>query len=258
MEYQNILLDRIGGVGRITLNRPDNRNALTIDMVKEVTAGLRELQADENARAIVVTGTGTAFSAGADLSGFQKRPYVEARERASAGYELHSMLPRLGKPVIAAVNGYCLAGGCGLAMSCDFVIASEKAKFGYPEIKRALVPAIVLPRLQRLVGKRKALELVLFGDMIDANEAERIGMITRVVPHDDLMTIAMERANTLASMSGVGMRMCRDFFYAIQDMEYQAALNYCRDLNLLMRETEDSQEGSRSFLEKRDPVWKHR
>lgn len=248
---RNVIVDQRGRVAVVTLNRPEARNALNRALLAELQATLDEAAVDPDIGAIVLTGAGPAFCAGADLkeaaSGVEAGDFWSRYERATQSMQIHQFLPRLSKPVIAAVNGFAVAGGCGLAMSCDLVIASDTAKFGYPEVDRGLVAAMVMVSLSRIVGRRQALDLLLSGRIVDAAEAKELGMVNRVVPHDRLLDEALEYATGLAAKSASALRVTKDLFRQVQELDYDRALEYARDVNQMIRQTRDAQEGVASF-----------
>lgn len=258
-ETPAVLYARDGAVARITLNRPESRNALS----GEVMAGLREAfgraRADAEARVVVLTGAGDrAFCAGGDLGGssFQGKGFAERHHDRGDFADLFRILAGLGKPVIARVRGYCLAGGFGLALGCDLVVASEDSSFGTPEVKRGLFPMMIMATIFRNVGRKKGMELLLTGERISAREAERLGLINHAVPADALDAKVDELAAKIASLSPAVLRLGRDAFYTMADMEFDAALHYLQGMLTINVGTEDAIEGVRAFLEKREPVWK--
>jgi len=199
-----------------------------------------------------------AFCAGANLADFMGLSTTETRKVFGAYGDLSRVFLDLGKPSIAAVNGLALAGGCGLAIFPDITIASEKAKFGLPEINVGVWSCMVSAFLPRVLGSKKSLELLLTGDIIDAKEAERIGLINRVVPHDELEERVMDLARKLCKKSSVIMGIGRNSFHTMLSMEYNEALTYLLDILALIMSTEDCKEGLTAFMEKRKPVWKNR
>jgi enoyl-CoA hydratase/carnithine racemase len=239
------------GVAVITLNRPGARNALNRQLLAELHGALAEATADDGVRVIVLTGAGTAFCAGADLKetahDLDGEDFWSRYDRATQSMEIHRLLPQLPKPVIAAVNGYAVAGGCGLAMSCDLVVASDQAKFGYPEVSRGLVAAMVMVSLTQLVGRRQALDLLLSGRLIGAEEALRIGLINRVSPKEDLMSSALAYAAEIATKSSSALRLTKLLYRQVRELDSERGLEYARDINLLVRQTSDAQQGALSF-----------
>jgi enoyl-CoA hydratase/carnithine racemase len=256
--YQNILLERAGARANIIINRPDKRNALNSATIAELVRAFEESQQDPAVRVIVLSGAGDkAFCAGADLAETQQtvneyQRYVQ-RENFVGLFE---MLPKLGKPVIASVQGLALAGGCGLAASCDFVIASEAARFGTPEINVGLFPMMISAVLIRNLGRKKAFDLMFTGRQIDAHEAERIGLVTRVVPAGQLTAEVDRLAEDLAGKSPAIIKLGKDALYNADQMPFSEALHYLSSMLTMSILTEDSKEGLTAFVEKRKPEWK--
>ncbi|WP_249019453.1 enoyl-CoA hydratase/isomerase family protein [Conexibacter sp. S30A1] len=251
---QIVLKETEGNVGVITLNRPEARNALNRQLLTELQQAIDEAVADTRIGAIVLTGNGPAFCAGADLKeaaeGMDSADFWSRYERANQSLRIHHELPRLPKPIIAAVNGYAVAGGCGVAMSCDIVFAGEGAQFGYPEVNRGLVAAMVMVSLTRLVGRRHALDLLLSGRLIRADEALTLGMVNRVVPDDEVRSVAIAYAQDLADKPASAIRITKDLYRQVVEIDYDRALEYARDVNQMMRQTRDAQEGAASFANK--------
>jgi len=259
MNYEEILYEVKENIAKITLNRPEMRNRLSNKMMLEVVDALEKARADDEVRVIIIIGAGDkAFCAGADIGEFKARPPLENRKLYDAYAGLCKVFVTLGKPSIAAVRGYALAGGCGLAIYPDITIASEDAKFGTPEISVGVWPMMVSATLGRTVGRKKALEMMFTGDIIDAHEAERIGLVNKVVPTDKLEETVMELANKLKDKSPAIIKLGRDAFFAVQDMEFSKAVDRLRDMIVLLLATDDSQEGVAAFLAKRKPMWKGR
>ena len=251
---ETILLDRDGRVAILTINRPDKLNALSQQVRDEVLAALRELEGDEGIGALVLTGAGDkSFVAGADIAEFEGRGPMDQRH-AMRIPRLYDVMAGYPKPVIAMINGFCLGGGCELAMSCDLRIASEKARFGQPEIKLGLIPGGGgTQRLPRLVGLGQAMRLILTGDMIGAAEAKEIGLVEMVVPHDELRARTMELAQKIASMSPLTVKVAKEALRASDRLSIEEGLLYERDLFCLCFSTADMKEGVSAFLEKRPP-----
>ena len=257
--YQTILVDETAPVSTITLNRPEKRNALNIQTRAEGAAALDELREDASVRVVVITGAGDkAFIAGADIGEFAGRTALTQRD-VMTGRSLFTAIDTFPKPVIAMINGYCLGGGCELALSCDLRIASEAARFGQPEIKLGIIPGGGgTQRLTRLVGEGKAMELILTGDMIDAQTAFQLGLVNRVVSGADLEAKTMEMANRIAEMSPVALRMAKEAVKAASRSNLDEGLRREVDLFALCFSSEDKDEGVRAFLEKRKPEFKGR
>jgi enoyl-CoA hydratase/carnithine racemase len=250
------------GVARVTNNRPERRNAMSYDVMTGLRDAMARARADDAVRVVVLTGAGDrAFCAGADLGGGG----IGENTSAAAAHDGRGLLAALfrdmwalGKPIIARVRGYALAGGFGLACACDFVVASDDSTFGTPEINVGLWPYMITVPLLRSMPPKRVLELMATGRRVDAQEAERIGFVTRVVPADALDAAVDELASTLASKSPVIMRWGRDAFYRVLEMDADAALAYLQSMLTVTTLTEDSAEGVAAFVEKREPQWKGR
>ncbi len=258
MSYEMILVDRTEPVGLITLNRPEALNALNSQLMDEVTRALRTFEADENIRAIVITGSDKAFAAGADIKEMQTMDYMEAymKDFITANWEEAS---RCRKPIIAAVAGYALGGGCELAMMCDFILAADNAKFGQPEIKLGVIPgAGGTQRLTRFVGKSKAMEMVLTGRMMDAVEAERAGLVSRIVPVDDLVEEAMKTANKIAELSLPSVMIAKECVNKAYETTLREGVMFERRVFHSLFSTGDQKEGMAAFAEKRTAKFKHK
>lgn len=258
MPFETILFDKKDAVGVITLNRPDALNALNAQLMDEVTEALRKLEADEAIGAIVIAGSEKAFAAGADIKEMASKDYMDVflEDFITANWEEAS---RCRKPVIAAVAGYALGGGCELAMMCDFVICAENAKFGQPEIKLGVIPgAGGTQRLTRLVGKSKAMDMILTGRMMGAEEAERAGLVSRVVPLDDLMDEAMKVAATIADLSRPSVMMAKECVDRAFETTLSEGVRFERRLFHSLFATEDQKEGMAAFAGKREPGFKNR
>ncbi len=247
-----------GRVALITLDRPKALNALSNELIDELAELMRKFDADENIGAMVLTGSEKAFAAGADISAMQGWSYMDVYKQDYLGGNWES-LKRIRKPIIAAVSGYALGGGCELAMLCDFIIAADNAKFGQPEIKLGVIPGFGgTQRLPRAVGKAKAMDLVLTGRMMDADEAERCGLVARVVSPERLLDEALEAAETIASYSLPSVMMAKECVNAAFEGTLTDTLMYERRNFHALFATEDQKEGMRAFVEKRKPEFKHR
>jgi enoyl-CoA hydratase/carnithine racemase len=255
-----VLYDVAGGVARLTINRPERRNALSWSVVDQLRARVAEAKSDTDVRVLVLTGAGErAFCAGADLGGMAEGAgYLDLHEARGQLAELFRDLWSLGKPTIARVRGYCLAGGFGLALACDLVVAADDATFGTPEINVGLWPYMITVPLCRSMAPKKALELMMTGRRIDAAEADHLGLLTRLVAVDELDDAVDTLATDLASKSPAIMRLGRDSFYAVWDQAADEALRTLHPLLTLTTATEDSAEGIAAFVEKRDPQWRGR
>lgn len=255
-----VLYEVSEGVARLTINRPERRNALSWTVVGELRRRTAEAKADPEVRVLVLTGAGDkAFCAGADLSGMAEGAgHLDLHEARGDLAALFGELWELGKPTIARVRGYALAGGMGLALACDLVIAADDAQFGTPEIDVGLWPYMITIPLTRSMPPKKALELMMTGRRVGAAEADAIGFVTRVVPVAELDAAVDELAATLASKSPALMALGRTSFYAVWDQEADAALRYLHQLLTVTTGTEDTAEGLAAFAEKRKPQWKGR
>ena len=243
------------GVARVTLNRPEVRNALNEALLRELEASLRRLEDDPAARAIVLRGAGDrAFCAGADLKQVADRgTTLQARESFSGLARVLELMARMRTPVIAQVHGYALAGGCGLAAGADIVVASDDAVFGLPEIKVGLLPLIVMAPILRAVGRKRGLLMILTGEPVPAREAYEMGLVSRVVPRPDLESVVGDLARTLAGYSPTALGLAKEAASMVPDMEYGAALRYLRELITLVALSDDAREGIAAFFEKRPP-----
>ena len=247
-----------GRVGLLTLNRPQVLNALSNEVIDELSAAVRVFEADDGIGAMVLTGSQKAFAAGADISAMSDWTYMDVYKADYLGGNWDA-LRRIRKPIIAAVSGYALGGGCELAMLCDFIIAAENAKFGQPEIKLGVIPGYGgTQRLPRAVGKAKAMDLVLTARMMDAAEAERAGLVSRVVPVERLLDEALEAAGTIASMSLPAVMMAKECVNRAYEASLDEGLLFERRNFHALFSTEDQKEGMRAFVEKRKPEFKHR
>jgi enoyl-CoA hydratase len=258
-QLETLLVERHGRIALITINRPDKLNALNQQVRDDMLATLQEIEADDQVGVVVITGAGEkSFIAGADIGEFAGRSPFDQREamRFPRVFDIMASFP---KPVIAMINGFCLGGGCELALSCDLRIASERARFGQPEIKLGLIPGGGgTQRLPRLVGLGNALRLTLTGDMVGAEEALRLGLVEQVVPHDELRAKTFELAERIAAMSPLTLRVAKEAVRASERLPVEEGLLYERDLFCLCFSTEDKEEGVAAFLEKRAPAWKGR
>lgn len=252
VDYQSV-----NNIAKITLNRPEKRNAINPDLCRELNAALLQAKEDKEVRVIVLTGAGRAFCSGIDLAFFRGVKPVEFRGFIENLYAQMTHIQRnLGKPTIASLNGPTLAAGCSIAFSCDMIIASDKAVIGYPEINVGLMPAMHLVLLPQLVGRYKAFELCLSGDPITAEEALKLGMLNKVVPHDRLEAETGEMAAKMASKSPLIAKYCKDAFYHCMDMDFKKGIMDAAAILSIAVSSEDSFEGLSAFVEKRKPVWK--
>ena len=255
MAFDNLLLERDGAIATITINRPKVLNALNTQTLDELRHAILDLKHDADLRVVIVTGAGEkAFVAGADINELAVLTPVTGREHALAGQHVFDLIENMGKPVIAAINGFALGGGCELAMACTLRLAADSARLGQPEIGLGLLPGYAgTQRLTRLVGKGKAMEVLLTGTPISADEAQRIGLVNRVVPAADLMAAAKNLARQLATNAPIAMRYIINAVNKGNEMAFAEACQYEATLFGLVASTNDMREGTRAFLEKRKP-----
>jgi len=260
MAYTNLLLERDGAVALLTVNRPEKRNALNAATLDELRRAVLELKHDASVRVVVLTGAGDkAFVAGADINELAVQTPVGGREHARTGQHVLDLVAHMGKPVIAAINGVALGGGCELAMACTLRIAADTARLGQPEINLGIIPGYGgTQRLARLVGRGRALELLLTGDAMTAEEAWRIGLVNRVVPAASLAAEARRLAQALATRAPIAVRYIIDAVNQGLDMPLAEAQVFEATLFGLVSTTEDMREGTRAFLEKRQAAFKGR
>lgn len=256
MEYNNIIVETRENVGLITLNRPKALNALNKEAQEEIIAAAQAFDADEAIGAIVLTGSEKAFAAGADIKEMSSKSSVEMYKADWFANWDQFVAVRI--PVIAAVNGYALGGGCELAMMCDFIIAGEKAKFGQPEVNLGITPGMGgSQRLTRAVGKAKAMEMCLTGRMMDAEEAERSGLVAQIVAPEELLNKALETANLIASKSQVTTSMIKEQVNVVYETSLSQGLLFERRTFHSLFASQDQKEGMAAFSEKREPNFKN-
>jgi enoyl-CoA hydratase len=258
MAYETIIVEVEDHVCLIKLNRPDALNALNAELLSELAKAMTEAQQNDKVRCIVLTGSEKAFAAGADIKMMSTKGFTDVFTEDLFTPETDAM-QRVRKPVIAAVAGYALGGGCELAMQCDFIIAADTAKFGQPEITLGIIPGMGgTQRLTRAVGKAKAMDLVLTARMMDAAEAERAGLVSRIVPVERLLDEALEAAATIASMPLPAVMMAKECVNRAFETPLSESLLFERRNFHALFSTEDQKEGMRAFVEKRKPDFKHR
>ncbi|MFO1174874.1 MAG: enoyl-CoA hydratase [Paracoccaceae bacterium] len=258
MTYQTLLVERHGPVALIRLNRPAALNALNSQLMGELAAALSAMDRDDGVRAIVLTGSEKAFAAGADVREMSDKGFAQIfRENLFADEADRIRATR--KPIIAAVAGFCLGGGCELAMLCDFIIAADTARFGQPEVNLAVIPGIGgTQRLTRLIGRAKSMDLHLTGRMMGADEAERAGLVARIVPAADLVSEALAAATTIAEKSQIAVIAAKEAVHRADELTLAEGVLFERRLFQSLFATDDQKEGMRAFLEKRRPVFRDR
>jgi len=257
VSYETLLVDSRDGVGTVTLNRPEVRNALNPTMLGELEAALGALETDAATHVIVLRGAGDkAFCAGADLKGVGNRgTTLQARESFSGLQRVLESMARMRTPLIAQVHGFALAGGCGLAAGCDIVVAADDAIFGLPEIKIGLLPLIVMAPILRSVGRKRAMLMILTGEQVPARDAYTMGLVSRLVPRAELESTVGALARMLAGFSPTALGVAKEAAAMVPDMDYAAALRYLRELLTLVALSDDAREGIAAFFEKRAPRW---
>ena len=259
--YESVIYQVDRGVAHIRLNQPEKRNALDEVLTRELTECLLKARADPEAHVMLLTAAGNAFSAGGDLREFQQKltqPSLQVYDEGKASAELFKVLGALSKPLIGAVNGAAFGGGCGLACACHIVVASDKAKFGCTEVKLGLFPMVILPMVRRVVGDRMAMQMSVTAAILSADDAQRAGIVSRIVAHEQLEEEATTLARQIASYSPVALRVGLEGFAQTTDIEYEKAVDYLNTLRVVAFQTQDLQEGASAFLSKREPVWKGR
>lgn len=255
--YENIISDKRGNVGLLTLNRPKALNALNDALVKEMNMALSDFENDSEIGAIVITGSTKSFAAGADIKEMVSMSVVEMYNTQK--FMSWENITKIKKPIIAAVNGLALGGGCELAMSCDIILAGNNAKFGQPEIKLGTIPGVGgTQRLTRALGKSKAMELCLTGETIDAITAEKYGLISRIVPEEKLVEESINLASKIASFSHPIAAIAKESVNKAFEGPLSDGITYERRLFYSTFSTEDQKEGMKAFIEKRNPVWKNK
>lgn len=259
MGYENLLIKKEGNIAKLIINRPKALNALNSQVLEELNEALSNIEKDDEVFVLIITGEGKAFVAGADITEMKDMTPDEARKFARLGLEVFRKIELLEKPVIAAVNGFALGGGCELAMSCDIRIAGDKAKFGQPEVGLGITPGFAgTQRLSRLVGIAKAKELIFTGDMIDAFEAEKVGLVNKVVSQDELMEEVTNLARKIASKGQIAVRYSKTAINRGIESDIETGMAMERELFSLCFATEDQKEGMTAFVDKRKPNFKNK
>ncbi|QJW45825.1 short-chain-enoyl-CoA hydratase [bacterium BFN5] len=257
LNVKNLLFENLEGIGLITVNRPRALNALNRETLLELESLFELLSKDKTIQAIIITGSGDkAFVAGADITEMQQMSAVEGREWGKLAQSVFNKIENFPRPVIAAVNGYALGGGCELAMACDIRISSEKARFGQPEVSLGITPGFGgTQRLPRLIGRGRAKELLFTGDMIDAEEAYRIGLVNKIADHQSLVETAREMASRILLRGPVAVSLCKAAVNEGMDVDLESGCAYEAEVFGLCFATADQKEGMAAFLEKRKPIF---
>ncbi len=267
MEYKYLIYEEAASfltpeeenIAIITLNRPEALNALNRGLLEELDNVLEEIRKDDKIRSVVIIGSGRAFSSGADLAEAGTGGEAELRARTELGQKVFDKIETFDKPVIAAINGYALGGGLELAAACDMRIAAENASFGNPEVIRGLIPGWGgCVRLPKLIGRAKAAQIILTGERIDAKEAERIGLVNKVVPPDELKSTAIYMAGTLATRAPIAIRLAKNILSKAMEISIEEGNKMMVDGNIICAKSEDIVEGISAFLEKRTPKFKNK
>jgi len=258
MEKKLILVDKQDRIGLITLNRPEEMNTFNVPFARALNDALRDMDQDDEVRVVVIRAAGKHFSTGISLPEFKGKSPKELREFLNLVDEFYHTLPRMKKPVIASVKGAAVANGAGLVFACDLAVAAENARFGTTAINVGLICLGPAVPLARHVGRKKALEMILTGDIISAAEAERLGLINKIVPAEELEAATMELAAKIAQKSPLAVQTGKTGVYAMSEIPYHQALDYMDELFASLSATEDALEGIDAFLEKRKPVWKNK
>jgi enoyl-CoA hydratase len=259
MEYNYILFEIREGIGYVTINRPNALNALNTHVLSELKNAFQYIATSDEVKCVIITGAGRAFVAGADISQMSDLNTIEGRDMTIKGQRVMELIENIDKPVIAAINGFALGGGCELSMACDIRIASEKAKFGQPEVNLGIIPGYGgTQRLPRLVGKGMAKYLILSAEIIDANEALRIGLVQKVVPADELMQEAEKFAKTVMSKAPIAIKMAKTAINSGINLDLRSGVAFEAEAYVSTFCSEDRVEGMKAFVEKRQANFKNR
>ena len=258
MGEKPILTDKKEMIGIITLNRPEAMNTFNVPFARGLNDALRDMDQDDDVRVVVICASGKHFSTGIDVSGFEGKSPKEIREFLLLMDEFYHTIPRMKKPVIASVKGYALANGAGIVFASDLAVAADDSTLGTTAINVGLICLGPAVPLARLVGRKKVLEMVLTGDMISAAEAERLGLINKTVPPDELEAATMELAAKLAQKSPMAVQIGKTGIYGMSETPYHQAIDYMDELFASLCATEDAREGIEAFMERRKPMWKNR
>jgi enoyl-CoA hydratase len=257
MDFNTLILERKGRVALLTLNRPDVYNVMNGQMITELKQAISDISKDEKVQVVIITGAGKAFQSGADIQEFRNMNSMQILKWNQEIINNFKYLEMMKQPTIAAINGYALGGGLELALACTMRVASENAKIGLPEVKIGIIPgAGGIQRLSRLVGKAIAAEIILTGEMVDAHAAYRIGLVNKVVPHEELIKTSEKIAEKIAANAPISIFMAKDALEVGKDLPLDAAIQYDQKNCMTCFSTEDMKEGTRAFLEKRHPQFK--
>ena len=259
MELKNFIFERVEKVGILKINNPKSLNALNTEILKELDYAIDRIKADEEIYVLIITGEGKAFVAGADITEMKNLNSIEGRNFGKLGTDIFRKIELMEKPVIAAVNGFALGGGCELAMCCDIILAGENAKFGLPEVTLGISPGFGgTQRLPKIVGIAKAKELIYTGNMIDAKEADKIGLVNRVYPQEELIEGALKMANKITTASQTAIKYSKEAIDISMDTNIDIGTAFENDAFGLCFSTEDQKEGMTAFIEKRKPKFKNK
>lgn len=256
MSYENILVEQAGYVGMITLNRPERMNTFNTALAQEFNRALVEMDVKQEIRVVVIRGAGKAFCTGIDISEFEGKTLRQYREWIGKMEQMFHVIAYMKKPVIASAHGYAVANGVGIIAACDLAVVAEGTKLGATAVNAGLFCMGPAVPLSRSIGRKRCLELIMTGDLIDAKEAERWGLVNRVVPGDRLEEETMALAEKLGAKSPLALQMGKQAFYGMSDMEYGKALEYSNEVFAALCVTDDAREGVDAFLKKRKPQWK--